>query len=80
MKIQNKINGNLFGEFLKCWKITIFFLVHEIDVCLSFVVDLFEKLVPLPVYEALTAFENRKTQIMNTEIGRLREQTQLMNR
>ncbi|XP_048781056.2 programmed cell death 6-interacting protein-like isoform X4 [Ostrea edulis] len=41
--------------------------------------DLFEKLVPLPVYEALTAFENRKTQIMNTEIGRLREQTQLMN-
>ncbi|XP_061174111.1 programmed cell death 6-interacting protein-like isoform X2 [Saccostrea echinata] len=41
--------------------------------------DLFEKLVPIPVYEALTAFENRKTQIMNTEIGRLREQTQLMN-
>ena len=43
-------------------------------------VDLFDKLVPLPVYEALTAFENRKSQIANAEIGRLREQTQLMNR
>lgn len=31
------------------------------------------------MYEALSAFENRKTQIVNTEIGRLREQTQLMN-
>lgn len=41
--------------------------------------DLFEKLVPIPVYEALSAFDNRKTQIVNTEIGRLREQTQLMN-
>ncbi|XP_078334645.1 programmed cell death 6-interacting protein-like isoform X3 [Crassostrea virginica] len=41
--------------------------------------DLFDKLVPLPVYEALTAFENRKSQIANAEIGRLREQTQLMN-
>ncbi|KAK3106570.1 hypothetical protein FSP39_022711 [Pinctada imbricata] len=41
--------------------------------------DLFEKLVPLPVYEAMTAFENRKTQIMNAEIGRSREATQLMN-
>lgn len=48
--------------------------------CIFDIVDLFEKLVPIPVYEALSAFENRKTQIVNTEIGRLREQTQLMNR
>ncbi|ESO86831.1 hypothetical protein LOTGIDRAFT_207048 [Lottia gigantea] len=41
--------------------------------------DLFEKLVPLQVHEALVAFENRKAQIANTEIGRLRESTQLMN-
>ena len=42
--------------------------------------DLFEKIVPLPVYEALQAFDNRKSQIMNTEIGRLREATGLINR
>ena len=42
--------------------------------------DLFEKIVPLPVYEALQAFDNRKSQIMNMEIGRLREATGLINR
>nr|KAG5695062.1 hypothetical protein BaRGS_032555 [Batillaria attramentaria] len=41
--------------------------------------DLFEKIVPLPVYDALTAFENRKAQIVNMEIGRLREATTLIN-
>ena len=42
--------------------------------------DLFEKLVPLPVYEALQMFENRKNTIVNMEIGRLREATALVNR
>lgn len=42
--------------------------------------DLFEKIVPLPVFEALTAFENRKSQLANMEIGRLREATALINR
>ncbi|XP_046563648.1 LOW QUALITY PROTEIN: programmed cell death 6-interacting protein-like [Haliotis rubra] len=41
--------------------------------------DLFEKLVPLAVHDAMTAFENRKAQIVNMEIGRLREATNLMN-
>ncbi|XP_025081539.1 programmed cell death 6-interacting protein-like isoform X2 [Pomacea canaliculata] len=41
--------------------------------------DLFEKIVPLPVFEALTAFENRKSQLANMEIGRLREATALIN-
>ncbi|KAK7092226.1 programmed cell death 6-interacting protein-like isoform X2 [Littorina saxatilis] len=41
--------------------------------------DLFEKIVPLPVYEALSAFENRRNQISNMEIGRLKEGTALMN-
>ncbi|XP_069122186.1 LOW QUALITY PROTEIN: programmed cell death 6-interacting protein-like [Argopecten irradians] len=41
--------------------------------------DLFSKLVPIPVFEAMTAFDNRKGQIVNAEIGRLRESTQLMN-
>ncbi|XP_012936236.1 programmed cell death 6-interacting protein [Aplysia californica] len=42
-------------------------------------VDLFEKIVPLPVHEALTTFENRKSQLVNMEVGRLREATQLIN-
>ncbi|CAG5134687.1 unnamed protein product, partial [Candidula unifasciata] len=41
--------------------------------------DLFDKIVPLPVHEALTAFENRKAQIANAEIGRLRSATDLLN-
>ncbi|CAL1536222.1 unnamed protein product [Lymnaea stagnalis] len=41
--------------------------------------DLFEKIVPLPVHEALTAFENRKSQIVSMEVGRLRNATELMN-
>ncbi|KAL4229283.1 Rhophilin [Mactra antiquata] len=42
-------------------------------------VDLFEKIVPIPVYDAMNVFEGRKSQITNMEIGRLREQTTLMN-
>ena len=42
-------------------------------------VDLFEKLVPLNVHQALTAFENRKTELVNMEIGKMRESTQLLN-
>ncbi|XP_076437173.1 programmed cell death 6-interacting protein-like isoform X2 [Babylonia areolata] len=41
--------------------------------------DLFEKIVPLPVYEALQAFDNRKNQMMNMEVGRMREATGLIN-
>jgi len=41
--------------------------------------DLFEKVVPLAVHQAVAAFENRKAQIINGEIGRLREATQLLN-
>lgn len=42
-------------------------------------IDLFEKLVPLPVHEAMVSFENRKNQIINQECGRLKEATQLLN-
>ena len=45
-----------------------------------FIADLFEKIVPIPVYDAMNVFEGRKSQITNMEIGRLREQTNLMNR
>ena len=49
---------------------------------LHFVVflDLFEKLVPLSVHNAAIAYDNRKAEIVNREVGKLREATQLMNR
>lgn len=43
-------------------------------------VDLFSKLVPMAVHNALQAYESRKVEIINFEVGRLREGTQLMNR
>lgn len=43
-------------------------------------VDLFSKLVPIAVHNAVQAYESRKGEIVNFEIGRLREGTQLMNR
>ncbi|RMX52510.1 hypothetical protein pdam_00015525 [Pocillopora damicornis] len=41
--------------------------------------DLFSKLVPMAVHNALQAYESRKGEIVNFEVGRLREGTQLMN-
>ena len=42
--------------------------------------DLFAKLVPMAVHQALQAYDSRKAEIINFEVGRLREGTQLMNR
>jgi len=42
--------------------------------------DIFTKMVPMAVHNALVAYENRKAEIVNFEIGRLREGTQLINR
>ncbi|GFG30115.1 hypothetical protein Cfor_09518 [Coptotermes formosanus] len=41
--------------------------------------DLFEELVPVAVHQAMAAFDVRKTEILNTEIMKLRESTQLLN-
>jgi len=41
--------------------------------------DLFESLVPVAIQNALSAFEARKTEVVNVETGRLREYTQLLN-
>jgi hypothetical protein len=42
--------------------------------------DLFEELVPVTVHQAMAAYEGRKTEILNTEIMKLRESTQFLNR
>lgn len=51
-------------------------------VCFFFIyifLDLFADLVPVPVHQALAAYEVRKTEIVNSEIARLRESTQVLN-
>lgn len=44
-----------------------------------FFVDWFSSLVPVAVHQALAAYDLRKTEIVNTEITKLREATQEMN-
>ncbi|XP_068622573.1 programmed cell death 6-interacting protein [Battus philenor] len=41
--------------------------------------DLFEKLVPMPVHQALQASAARRADLVNAEINKLREATQLLN-
>ena len=48
--------------------------------CVIDLSDVFEKVVPLAVHQALTSFEGRKGEVVNMQVGRLREATQLMNR
>ncbi|XKL66493.1 hypothetical protein PGB90_009913 [Kerria lacca] len=41
--------------------------------------DLFHDLMPVSIHQALTAYDVRKTELMNTEVNKLRESTQLLN-
>jgi len=50
-----------------------------LEICLICTSDLFEKVVPLAVHQAMVAVDNKKSAIVNAEVGRLREHTQLMN-
>lgn len=42
--------------------------------------DLFAELLPLNVRHAMSAYENRRNELVNYEISNLREMTQLLNR
>jgi len=44
-----------------------------------FFLDLFENLVPISVQQALSAYDVRKAELVNLEIGKLREATQILN-
>lgn len=53
------------------------------EVYLNFVLcvsDLFANMVPVPVHQAMAAFDVRKNEIVNLEINKLRESTQTLNR
>ncbi|XP_020281444.1 programmed cell death 6-interacting protein [Pseudomyrmex gracilis] len=41
--------------------------------------DLFAELLPVPVHQALSTFENRRNELVNYEVSNLREMTQLLN-
>ena len=41
--------------------------------------DLFNKLVPMAVHQALATYDSQKAALLNTEIGKLREATQFLN-
>lgn len=42
--------------------------------------DLFKDLMPVAIHQALAAYDVRKTDLMNMEVNKLRESTQLLNR
>lgn len=41
--------------------------------------DLFDNLLPVGVHQALSSYEVRRTELVNTEISKLREMTQVLN-
>lgn len=41
--------------------------------------DLFEELLPVAVHQALSSYEVRRNELVNTEISKLREMTQVLN-
>ncbi|XP_034935914.1 programmed cell death 6-interacting protein [Chelonus insularis] len=41
--------------------------------------DLFADLLPVPVHQALSSYEVRRNELVNTEISKLREMTQVLN-
>lgn len=65
----------------KCLKISkVCCTAHFISVgLLDSFSDLFSSLVPVAVHQALASYDLRKTEIVNTEITKLRESTQELN-
>ena len=42
--------------------------------------DLFESLVPVTVHQAMAAYDVRKSEIINGEVSKLRDATNMLNR
>lgn len=42
--------------------------------------DLFADLLPVSVHQALSSYEVRRNELVNSEISKLREMTQVLNR
>ena len=70
----------IIGRFMAQKKTNYCYCVNVPDNRLVLLTDLFEKIMPLAVHQALMGFENNKATVVNTEVGRLREATELMNR
>lgn len=58
----------------------IFMCIFKLLIFCVIFLDLFESLVPVPVSQALVAYEVRKNELVNAEINKLRENTQMLNR
>lgn len=43
-------------------------------------IDLFMELLPVGVHQALSSYEIRRNELVNAEISKLREMTQVLNR
>lgn len=42
-------------------------------------IDLFSDLLPVSVHQALSSYEVRRNELVNSEISKLREMTQILN-
>lgn len=42
--------------------------------------DLFEELLPVSVHHSLSSYEMQRNEVVNGEISKLREMTQILNR
>lgn len=70
-KLSSKFKGiylTWLSFFICCYYKSYFYLL-----------DLFENLVPISVQQALITYDVRKAELVNSEIGKLRESTQILN-
>jgi len=76
-----KISGipDHFSSSFKGKPMLIFGINHLFDPFLFLSADLFDSLTPIVIHQALGAWEVRKIEIINVEVGKLREANQFLN-